>query len=89
MRVLRLWILRVLLIELLVISGYVAVIVHAQDLATLERRVAEIDKGLSGRVLVLESDMAEVKWLTRGVTMAVIGQLVVAGMGLKDRKGRS
>lgn len=84
---LRIWIVHLMLLELLMIVGYVAIVVHAQDLQTLERRVSEIDKDLSGRVKVLENDMAEVKWLTRGVTMAVIGQLVVAGMGLKERKG--
>ncbi len=66
-------------------------IARAQDgtVASLERRIADIDKDLSGRVRVLESDMAEVKWLSRAVTAAVIGQLVMAGMGLRERKGRA
>ena len=88
---LRIWMVRLLLAELLILSGYAMTIARAQEIpiASLQRQLSDMDKDLSGRVRVLESDMAEVKWLSRAVTAAVIGQLVMAGMGLRERKGRA
>lgn len=80
----RRWVLRLLIGQL--VWAVLMAWMTAQDYGTLERRIADVDKDLSGRVRVLESDMAEVKWLARGVAAAVMGQLVLAG--LKERKAR-
>ncbi len=54
----------------------------------LSRRVTILEgQSLDGRVRVLESDVAELKWMSRGVALAVAGQLVAIVIGLK-RKGQ-
>lgn len=51
---------------------------------SLEDRVTALEKQeTEARVKVLESDMAEVKWLGRGVAIAVVGQLVLGIFGDK------
>ena len=67
------------------------------QISELYRRIAEVEgqgaKSLStawdldARMRLLEHDMNEVKWLGRSVAAAVIGQLVIAGMGWRRRKG--
>lgn len=84
MRHVRMWALTGLVCQLGLVGGYF-IAVQAQDVASLERRIADVDKDLSGRVRVLESDMAEVKWLARGVAMAVTGQLIITAFALKER----
>ena len=53
----------------------------------LQQRVASIEMAdAAGRLRVLESDMAEVKWLGRSVALAVAGQLVIAGLGTREKR---
>lgn len=53
----------------------------------LSRRVTSIEgENLDGRLRVVESDMAELKWLSRSVAVAVIGQFAVAGMGVLKKR---
>lgn len=45
----------------------------------LERRVADLERlGVDARLRVLENDMFEVKWLTRGVTVAIFSQIGIS-----------
>jgi len=53
----------------------------------LDRRLSTIEsQNLDGRLRVNESDMAELKWLSRSVAVAVIGQFAVAGMAALKRR---
>jgi hypothetical protein len=52
----------------------------------MSRRLTLIEgQNIESRLRVLESDMAELKWLSRSVAVAVIGQFAVAGMGALRR----
>ena len=56
----------------------------------LSRRITIVEaQQLDGRLRVVESDMAEVKYLTRAVVIAVIGQLAVGGIGMLRRRGQN
>lgn len=77
---------RLLLAQLCVLTVYAVVIAGQPDLWGLQGQIIALDKDLSGRVRVLESDMMEVKWLARAVAVAVIGQLVIASFSLRDRR---
>lgn len=53
------------------------------------RRLAELEKiNADKRLSLIENDMGEVKWLGRSVAGAVIGQLLIAGLGVKRRNER-
>lgn len=60
---------------------------HEIQIMNQDRRLGMIEgemdrEGIAARVRVLESDMYEVKWLARGMVLAVFGQLVVSGLSL-------
>jgi hypothetical protein len=93
----RLWVLRACIVELLLVLGYVTLIaLQSQEtinmrlqVATdnLQQRVERLEReDAAGRLRVLESDMTEVKYLARGVTVALIVQLFIAGRAVKRRE---
>lgn len=52
---------------------------HTLILSGVEARLRALEDGrLLVRVAVLEESMGEIKWLTRGVTLAVVTQLAMA-----------
>ena len=90
--------LRILLLQLCLHAAVAVAAAQGQgyDDATLRYRADDLSRrigtvealNLDARVRVLESDMSEVKWLARGVTIAVAGQLIMATIGLVDKKNR-
>lgn len=44
--------------------------------------------GTAARILVLESDMLEAKYLARATVVALIGQLVIIAFGVRDHRRR-
>lgn len=51
-----------------------------------DRRLTAIEsQNLDARLRVVESDMFEVKWLTRTVTATLIGQFILAGISLRRK----
>ena len=94
--------LRVNLILLGIVIGHFVVAVHlaaqSQDVINamngasiehLSRRLGDLERlDIGTRLKVLEEAMAEVKWLTRGVALAVLGQLVSRILDLRQFKVR-
>ena len=71
------WIILRWFVVCIVVASMGMIIVNGQMTMTdwLERRVTTIEaQNLYGRVLVLESDMIELKWLSRMATAALVGQ---------------
>lgn len=67
--------------------------VTQQHIGTIDSRITQIEdevrrNNADARLLVLESDMTEVKWLGRSVAGLVAGQLVVLLFGLRNGKPR-
>lgn len=57
---------------------------NASAIDSVRRDVDEYrNERIPARVDVLESDMYEIKWLTRGMTIAVVGQIVERLFGKK------
>ena len=55
--------------------------------SVLDRKVSMLEsQNLDGRLRVVESDMFEVKWLTRTVTATLIGQFIIAGISLRRKQ---
>lgn len=54
-----------------------------QDRLEDRQRSTERDVG------ILQSEMSEVRWLVRGTTAAIIGQLIAGFIGYRERNGRS
>jgi hypothetical protein len=54
----------------------------------LSRRLSFVEgQRLDGRIAVLEDNMFEIKWMSRGVALTVLGQLFLQGMSvLKGRR---
>lgn len=51
-----------------------------------DRRLTNLEsQNLDARLRVVESDMFEVKWLTRTVTATLIGQFILAGISLRRK----
>ncbi len=51
-----------------------------------DRRLTTLENyNLDARIRVLESDMFEVKWLSRTVTATLIGQFILAGISLRRK----
>lgn len=97
----KVWILRVCLAQLLLITGGVHVVrILAQSQDAINATVAQVQTDLArrvdaiersdpgGRLKLLESDMSEVKTVGRAVAIAVICQLIVALMGLREKLPR-
>lgn len=52
-----------------------------------EKRLDRLElENVPARVHVLESDMSEVKFLARGVALAVLGQFILAGIEMRSRR---
>ncbi len=52
-----------------------------------DRRLTNLENlNLDARLRVVESDMFEVKWLTRTVTATLIGQFILAGISLRRKQ---
>lgn len=61
--------------------------VRIENLTERVRRIE--DANLDGRLRTVESDMVEVKWLSRGVTAAIIGHLVATILGISGKRRSS
>lgn len=63
--------------------------VHGASLNALSDRVQALDRlDIGTRVKVLEEAMTEVKLLSRGIALAVLGQLIARIMDLRVAKGK-
>ena len=62
-------------------------VINANNASAIDGVRRDVDEyrieRLPARVGVLESDMYEIKWLTRGMTIAVVGQIVERLFGKK------
>lgn len=79
-----------LLLTVILCWALVLTNLYAQSTTTmvdwLDRRVSVIEsQNIDGRLRVLESDMSELKWLSRSVAAAMIGQFAISGMSLLRR----
>ena len=97
----RRWIVKLCLAELLIAAAlFHGSRLLAQSQETINERVSiqqfvlekRVDKLESieaeARLRGLESDMGEVKWLGRTVALAVIGQLVLAALSMRQHSQR-
>jgi hypothetical protein len=74
---------------ILVCIGLIVANTAAQMTMTdwIDRRLTVIEsQNLFGRVLVLESEMVEIKWLSRTAVVALIGQFAAALMRTMKRQ---